>query len=87
MSLKKRLFLLVAFVAVLSFAAAVPGEAQGRRGGRARSVVVAGRGYHRADPFWYGYGYPFSPTISFRSVPIPIPAITASTLAAPFGWR
>ena len=60
MSLKQRLFLLVAFVAVLSLGA-VPSEAQGRRGGRVRSVVVVGRGYYWADPFWYGYGYPFAP--------------------------
>ena len=61
MSLKKRALLLVALVAVLSLGSSLPGEAQGRRGGRVRSVVVVGRGYYWADPFWYGYGYPFYP--------------------------
>ena len=73
MSLKKRLFLLVAFVAVLSLGASVPGEAQGRRGGRARSVVVVGRGYYWADPFFYGYGYPFSPFYQFPIGGYPYP--------------
>jgi hypothetical protein len=60
-SLKKRLPLLVALVAVLSLGSSVASEAQGRRGGR--TVVVVGRGYYWADPFWYGYGYgyPFYP--------------------------
>lgn len=67
MSLKKRLFLLAAFVAVLSLGATAPSEAQGHRGGPARSVVVVGAGYYSADPFWYGYGYPFS---SYYQYPI-----------------
>jgi hypothetical protein len=71
-SLKKRLFLLVAFAAVLSLGA-VPSEAQGRRGGRARSVVVVGRGYYWADPFWYGYGYPFSPYYQYPIGAYPYP--------------
>ena len=61
MSLKKRLSLLVALVAVLSLGSTLPGEAQGRRGGRVRSLVVVGPGYYWGDPFWYGYGYPFYP--------------------------
>ena len=59
MSLKKRSCLLVALVAVLSLGWSLPGEAQARRGGRVRSVVVVGPGYYWPDPFWYGYGYPF----------------------------
>lgn len=64
MSLMKRLPLLVGLVAVLVVGLSVPGEAQGRRGGRGRTVVVS-RGYY-ADPFWYGYPrfgyqYPFGP--------------------------
>ena len=48
-------------------------DAQGRRGGRARSVVVVGRGYYWADPFWYGYGYPFSPYYQFPIGAYPYP--------------
>ncbi|MEO8259605.1 MAG: PEGA domain-containing protein [Acidobacteriota bacterium] len=73
MSLKKRLFLLVAFVAVLALGASAPGEAQGRRGGRGRSVVVVGRGYYWADPFWSGYGYPFSPYYQYPFGTYPYP--------------
>jgi hypothetical protein len=58
-SLKKRLLLLGAFVAVLSLGATAPSEALGHRGGRAQSVVVVGAGYYWADPFWYGYGSPY----------------------------
>ena len=68
MPLKNRLPLLVALVAALSLASTVPSEAQGRRGGRSRSVVIVGGGvygggYYYADPFlygypWYGYQYP-----------------------------
>jgi hypothetical protein len=59
--LKKRLTLLVASVAVLSLGSSLPAQAQSRRGGRARSVVVVGRSYYWADPFWYGFGYPYYP--------------------------
>jgi hypothetical protein len=67
--LKNRLPLLVALVALLSLASTVPSEAQGRRGGRSRSVVIVGGGvygggYYYADPFWYGYpwyGYQYPP--------------------------
>jgi hypothetical protein len=54
----KRLFPLVALVALLLVGFSVPGEAQGRgfRGGR--SVVVVGGGFY-ASPFWYGYPYGF----------------------------
>jgi hypothetical protein len=69
-SLKKRLPLLVALVAVLSLGSSLQAEAQGRRGGRVRSVVVVGRGYYWADPFWYGYGYPFYPYYSYYQFPI-----------------
>jgi hypothetical protein len=55
----KRFFLLVTMVAVLSVAFGAPGEAQVRRVGRVRSVVVV-RGAYYADPFWYGYPYGYA---------------------------
>jgi hypothetical protein len=58
-SLKKRLWVLVGLVALLLLGSSLPGQAQSRRGGRVRSVVVVGRGYYWADPFWYGFGYPY----------------------------
>jgi hypothetical protein len=56
--MKKRLFPLVAMVAVLSVAFSVPGQAQvrGFRGGGIRPVFVVGGGFY-ASPFWYGYPY------------------------------
>ena len=64
MSSRKRFAFLVALVAVLAVGWSVPGEAQGRRGARGRTVIVT-RGYY-ADPFfygypWFGYQYPFGP--------------------------
>jgi hypothetical protein len=65
--LTKRLPFLVALVALLSLGSSLQVEAQARRGGRGRSVVVVNRGYYWANPFWYGYGYgyPFSPFYQF----------------------
>ena len=87
-SLTKRLPLLVALVAVLSLGSSLQVEAQGRRGGRGRSVVVVNRGYYWADPFWYQATATRSTrTTSFRLAGIPIPATTATTLAAQFAWK
>jgi hypothetical protein len=72
-SLKKRLPLLVALVAVLSLGSSVRSDAQGRRVGPVRSVVVVGRGYYWADPFFYGYGYPYYPYYQFPIGAYPYP--------------
>jgi hypothetical protein len=67
----KRLFPLVAMVAVLSVGFSVPGAAQGRvfRGGR--SVVVVGGGFY-ASPFWYGYPYGFADGYPWYAYQYPI---------------
>jgi hypothetical protein len=61
-SLTKRLFPLVAMVALLTVASSVPAEAQRRVffGGPFPPAVVVGGGFY-ASPFWYGYpyGYPW----------------------------
>jgi PEGA domain len=56
---KKRLVLIAGLVACVFVGLSVQSEAQIRRGRPGRSVVVV-RGYYGfADPFWYGYGYPY----------------------------
>ena len=36
-------------------------------------MVVVGRGYYWADPFWYGYGYPFYPYYQYPIGAYPYP--------------
>jgi hypothetical protein len=63
---RKHQILFVAFIVLTALVWSIPGEAQGRRGGRRSGVVVRG-GYYGGypgyfyDPFWYGFGYPFYP--------------------------
>ena len=54
----KKPLVLVVGLAWLLVGFGAPAEAQYRRGRAVRSVVVVGGPYF-ADPFWYGYGYPW----------------------------